>query len=158
MLEPGAWVEEAGERIARLTEARLVSAPASTLSWSRIRRLETSGPRIIPYPVCGVMITLWNNISRDICCKLLCCGIIPLNNFSEDKIKIKKCRKCFLCGSCCPLSVSVLTFPSKLTSTLHPQHLWTRLDNKICPHFLVKTFEHYFRCHHSWPQDNWTSS
>ena len=22
----------------------------------------------------------------------------------------------------------------------------------------MKTFEHHFRCHHSWPQDNWTSS
>ena len=43
ILGPGAWVEEAGERIARLSEARLVTAPASTLSWSRIRRQETSG-------------------------------------------------------------------------------------------------------------------
>ena len=94
----GAWVEDVGERIARpgkrLSRDRgqvslgsglnpqLVSHPAPR----NIRSL------IIPYPVCGVMITLWNNISRDICCKLLCCGIIPLNNFFRaDMTKSRRC-------------------------------------------------------------------
>ena len=57
---------------------------------------------IIPYPVCGIMITLRNNISRDICCKLLCCGIIPLNNFFREIDKNKNVRSVFFVDHAVP--------------------------------------------------------